>query len=179
MKKQFQLLPVFALTLFAGCQTLTQPVTVIDADPAASIVASIESNLAADRLTIPEGNNVMVKLDQLASRFPDDPRIAEYRSQVVFRLVQLGQKAFLDGQLYHAKQLAIRALEINPHHAEAGYILTAIAEARRPPQIKETGQLLPTESFEIENVEDTDSVNIITVSVPDLETVVTGTDKDG
>ncbi|MCL6268481.1 hypothetical protein M3P05_00760 [Sansalvadorimonas sp. 2012CJ34-2] len=160
IRNQRLLLPVLALILLAGCQAIPQ-----HNDPVAELVSAIESNLAVNRLTLPEGDNAMEKIDQLATLSPNDPRIAKYRSRVVKKLVTIGQKEFLEGDLYRAKQMAFRALEINPDSAEAGYILTAIAEASRPVQL-ETG------TFEVETVDESGSVDIITVTVPDLDTIV-------
>ena len=160
IKRQLLLLPVLAFVLLAGCQTISQL-----NNPTAEVVSAIESNLAANRLTVPEGNNAMEKIDQLAALSPNDPRIAKYRKQVVKKLINLGQKEFLEGDLYRAKQMAFRALEIHPDNAEAGFILTAIAEASRPVQLE-------TESFEVEEVDESATVDIITITVPDLETVI-------
>lgn len=169
MKKQLLLLSALIIILLTGCQT-NQVLTTAE-NP---LYRAIEVDLAANRLTKPTDNNAMEKVDHLAATSPDDPRIAQYRSRITDKLVILGQQAFLNGHLNRARQLAFRAIEITPDHEEAGYILAAVAEASQPTQLNNEGKLVPTESFEIETVEESESaeVNIISVIAPDLDSEV-------
>ena len=163
-RQPFLLLPLLVLALITGCQTDSQLYS-----PTGPVIAAIETDLAANRLTRPTGNNAMEKIDRLALIAPDDPRIQEYRNQVTVQLISLGQKAFVDGRLYRAKLLALRAMEIDPHNAEAGYILNAVAEANRPAQLNEAGQFQPTEPVAIEQVQDSNNVETTIISPVELQ----------
>ncbi len=158
-----------ALLLLAGCQTTSQSKSAHNLfSPTGPVVTAIEKDIAANRLTRPTGNNALEKINRLSLIAPGDSRIDAYRVRVSNRLVQLGQKAFLDKKYYRAKLLALRALKISREHAEAGYILDAIREAEKPLQT----QILATETVIIEEVDAPTSVGIITVTIPDLQGTV-------
>ena len=166
MNKIFSLGPLLALLILGGCQTT--PSSHDLHSPAGPVISAIETDIAANRLTRPTGNNAMEKIERLALIAPGDPRIETYKNDVVQQLVNLGQQAFLDGKNDQAKVLAFRALKIEPDNADAGYILDAVRESERPLSVRTQ----ESKKVRIEEVETPSSVGITTVDIPDIQNTV-------
>ena len=159
--------PLVVLLFLAGCQTAPQSHNLHT--PTGPVIAGIEADIAANRLTRPTGHNALEKIRRLELISPNNPTAKQYREKVASQLVTLGQKAFVDQKYYRAKLLAVRALEIIPDYPEAGFILDAVREAQKPGSRHQVA----TETVKIEEVETPASVGIMTVTIPDIqETVV-------
>ncbi|MTI14940.1 hypothetical protein [Sansalvadorimonas verongulae] len=165
MMKQFLFLPALALLLLTGCQTAPQPVKTSLHTPTGPVVAGIEADIAANRLTRPTGHNALEKIQRLELISPHSPAIGTYREQVAQQLVALGQKAFIQQKYDRAKLLAVRALKVLPDYPEAGFILDAVREAQKPTSRPRR----ETMTVEIEEVASSPSVGVITVTVPELQ----------
>ena len=158
--------PLVALLILAGCQTAPQSHHLHT--PTGPVIAGIEADISANRLTRPTGHNALEKIQRLELISPNNPAAEKYRKRVANQLVALGQKAFVDQKYYRAKLLAVRALEIIPDYPEAGFILDAVREAQKPG----SKPRVVTETVKIEEVEAPASVGIITVTIPDIQGTV-------
>ncbi|WP_087109588.1 hypothetical protein [Parendozoicomonas haliclonae] len=164
----------FLVAALAGCQSQPRKDASLEIySPAGPVVAAIEADIAANRLTRPTGNNALEKIHRLSLIAPGDARIEQYKDEVAVQLVKLGQQAFLDKKYERARLLALRALKISPETPEAGFILDAVTEARKPTGRRTT----PSETIVIEEVEAPESVGIITVTVPSLESTTLTTEQ--
>ncbi len=165
------LLALISLFTLGGCQSTSPTKDTSEYDiysPSGPVIHAIQKDIAANRLTRPTGNNALEKIQRLKLINPNSPAIDEYETKIARKLVSLGQKAFLDNNYDQAKILAVRALEIKPDLADAGYILDAVREAEMPLESHPEG-VHTLETVQIEKVEETSSVNVITVTIPDLQ----------
>ena len=62
------------------------------AAPQPSLYDKIESDIAANRLSKPSGNNAIEKIEQLRQQNPQDPAIAGYEKQVINRYLDLADR---------------------------------------------------------------------------------------
>ncbi len=147
MKKCALQTVILGLALLCGNQnSLANSGTKNIYSPTGPVIAAIKADITANRLTRPTGNNAMENIHRLGLIAPGDPRIRSYKDKVAAKLISLGEQALQENKHDQAKILALRALKVAPHYAEADFILNTVREAHlsernaltfTPPKLKD------------------------------------------